>query len=385
LQARLNWRHQYVGTSETAYALGAFTSGAGSPLDETASQPQSLAAHQLAVEHADALAKAAEIEQKHIISRWTPDSAEYQQAALQRKCFHIHRLQDRIAADIDWLHWSKTVVSRNPHQHRGTSSDILKRIRQKHILMRESLKQLKEWHAVPGDIGHVTYNPSDLKAEEMQQADFQIPWLQSQTTASLQQTQRKDLEQRITRCDEEVAILSREANDMLEFYRHRRGALRAALHSRSTNAAPISEQIDGSYSDLQQQLLSQQASKRQMHILSQKMHRCQQLLCRAELLASSLAMAAVSDTDLPKLPVFDKQSPGMPDLACMGSDHESYSAADADEPAFDCGDPAQTDVGSYDDVPLTSIDDDSDLADLIAVQAHGRVYAVGGEMATLGE
>ena len=253
LQARLNSRHQHVDALERAYALDPVASNAQSSevrLQEhkdaqtapaAALQPPSLAAYQLSRGRAEALARAAVIEQKHgshISSRWTSNCKEYQQAALQCKCFHVQQLQGKIVADVDWLHWSKAVVSRTTHQHRGTASDILKRIRQKHIQMRDTVRQLKEWHAVPGDIGCFPYIASDLEVEAMQQVNYQIPWLQPQAAAPAEETKRIDLEQRITRCNEEAGIVCRETKDPVDFYQHRSGALQAAIHARRTGPTP---------------------------------------------------------------------------------------------------------------------------------------------------
>lgn len=109
------------------------------------------------VEHcAAAAAKVAQLEeQHHSISCWTQHDTEYQLAAAQRKCFRIHRLQNKIVADVDWVHYTQAVVRKNPHQHRSTSSDMQRKIRQTRAQLQDTVQQSQDWHNVPRDIGHV--------------------------------------------------------------------------------------------------------------------------------------------------------------------------------------------------------------------------------------
>ena len=115
-----------------------------------------------------------------------------------------------------------------------------RKIRQTRAQLQDTVQQLKDWHNVPGHIGQVRYDADSLVAEGMQQPGFQMPWLQLQTVATPLQNTQFDLQQRLARCDVEVAIIVREATDMVDFCKHRQGALRSALESRdmsSTSAA----------------------------------------------------------------------------------------------------------------------------------------------------
>ncbi|KAL3156464.1 hypothetical protein ABBQ38_000769 [Trebouxia sp. C0009 RCD-2024] len=40
---------------------------------------------------------------QHLAEWWSASSTDYQAAALERKCYHVHRLQNKIIADVDWL------------------------------------------------------------------------------------------------------------------------------------------------------------------------------------------------------------------------------------------------------------------------------------------
>ena len=147
------------------------------------------------------------LEQQHwqqIAVRWTTGSVEYQTAALQRKCLHVHTLQSKIAAELDWLHWSKLAVSRKPRQHRGTSSNILRTMRGANAGLRTAVNQLQDSHAVSGDIGHVPYDAQSLQPENVQQPEWQVPWLQYKTLTAVGD-HKLDLQQRLQRCNEEVS------------------------------------------------------------------------------------------------------------------------------------------------------------------------------------
>ena len=155
-------------------------------------QPQGLIFQQYAKELPDSESAALHLEQKHVIQpRWTADSSEYQAAVLQRKCFHVHRLQHKIVTDVDWLRWSSLVVSRNPQRHRGTSTQL---------------------------IGHVAYDFAGLQLEGLQQPCWKAPWPASGQFVSARDCEMQHLQQLKTRRDEELQILCREAEHMLEFY-----------------------------------------------------------------------------------------------------------------------------------------------------------------------
>ena len=369
---------------------------------EDLANAQSLAARKVVEERAAAAAKVTQLEeQHHIISRWTQHDNEYQLAAAQRKCFHIHRLQNKIVADVDWLHYTRAAVRRNPHQHRGTSSDMQRKIRQTRAQLQDTVQQLKEWHNVPGGVGHVCYDADSLLAENLQQPGFQMPWLQLQTDSAPQQNARLDLQQRLARCDEETAIIAREATDMVEFYKHRQGALHSAVELRNMSsgagsagaaaaaaaAAAASEATAASesaaalesaataphrsHASAQGGVLRVQYVRGQTHVLTQKLHRCNQLLSRAEHLLYSLqdASTLVSASMLPQLPVFDKRTSRL-NMTTPHIPVDEYNAVDNMSAAID--DPAVTDVADFADVPVADTDNgDGTIGAEVAEVAEG--------------
>ncbi len=142
-------------------------------------QPQGLIFQQYAKGLSESESAAVHLEQKHAIQpRWTADSSEYQAAALQRKCFHVHRLQHKIVTDVDWLR-SSYVVSTNPRPHRGTSTQLKKTAQDARDRLKQTIKEMQAWHAIPADIGHVAYDVASLQVEDLQQPSWKAPWTAS--------------------------------------------------------------------------------------------------------------------------------------------------------------------------------------------------------------
>ncbi|DBA90314.1 TPA: hypothetical protein ACH3X1_003600 [Trebouxia sp. C0004] len=134
--------------------------------------------------------------------------------------------------DVDWLRWSTLAITRNPH--RGTSTQMKKKARDARDRLHQTVQQLQEWLAVPGDICHVGYDVASLSSDDMQQPDWKAPWNASGDFVSAQSQQVHLLQQR---CAEEVQILSRQAHDMVEFYTEQQADLKAALHARCAGNA----------------------------------------------------------------------------------------------------------------------------------------------------
>ena len=125
------------------------------------SQPQSQSlAGQLAKELLNLESSAQQLEGEHnIAQRQTTDSFEYEQSALQRKCYRVHKLQRKIETGVDWLRWAALAVSQNPRQHRGTSTQLKKKAQDARARLPQSGQELQEWHVVAGDIGDLEYEP----------------------------------------------------------------------------------------------------------------------------------------------------------------------------------------------------------------------------------
>ncbi|KAL3132145.1 hypothetical protein ABBQ32_008755 [Trebouxia sp. C0010 RCD-2024] len=363
--ARLTWQHHYVQTLENASALQAFP--ADVDLNADLAQAQSLAARKLIEDRTAAAAKVTHLEeQHHIVIRWTPDDSRYCEVAAERKCFHVHRLQNKLAAELDWLQWSQLVVKRTPHQHRGTTSDFQRGIRQTRSQLHDLVLQLRDWQAVPADIGNVSYDAQSLVVEDMQQPGFQLPWLQA--NAPVHQDQYCDLQQRLARCDEEADIIAREAADMHEFYMHRQDVLSSALEVRTSQSATAAADVHtfGSYSSAQEQLVRLQYVQGQKHLLTQKLHRSKQLLVRAERLLAALQQASTSGSGLPQLPVFDRRTCMLGTADLITTDDEGTAA---DDLTAIIGDPALTDVGDFPDISVADADEGSSIGDAMSDDA----------------
>lgn len=123
---------------------------------------------------------------RNVPERWSAASTDYVVAAQERKCYHVHRLQNKIIADVDWLHWSNLTVSRNPRQHRGLSTRMKKKVRDAKDRLRQTISRLHVWQAVLGDIGPVVYDAADLRLEDLQQASWRGPWQHSGEFVSVQ-------------------------------------------------------------------------------------------------------------------------------------------------------------------------------------------------------
>ena len=63
-------------------------------------------------------------DQENIEDSWAEDSAEYQLAFQQRKCYWVNCLHSSIAADLDSLHLAKLIADRTSRHHSGTSSSL---------------------------------------------------------------------------------------------------------------------------------------------------------------------------------------------------------------------------------------------------------------------
>ena len=365
LQEKLDYRHAYQEQLELVYSL----SSADAALPPTASTAEhicvdpsdsSLLAVQKRQDLKAALQKVVKLEQQHskqIPSRWAQDSAEFREAALQRKCFHIHQLQNKIVAELDCLHWSKLVVSRTPRQHRGTSSNILSRIRSANARLQETLQRLQEWHAVSGNIGTVPYDPSSLDVKDMTQAGWQAPWLHQ--TSQHDSLRQADVEQRAQRCEEELSILAREAKDMVEYYQHMTSSVESAINKKLT--CPEVEQAQSSaqeyaYSELYTQRMTASLVAGQVHELQQHLLRCQQLQVRAEAVSEGIT-AAERGGPVPPIPAFDKQQLSMHVTVTANVGIDS-----ADNPVGET-DPADIPVADFDDFLVASIaDEDAEFA-----------------------
>ncbi|DBA73616.1 TPA: hypothetical protein ACH3X1_011258 [Trebouxia sp. C0004] len=156
--------------------------------------------------------------------------------SVERNCHHVHRLEYKIVTDVDWLRWSTLAISRNPRQHRGTSTQMKKKARDARDRLHQTVQQLQEWLAVPGDIGHVKYDVASLSSDDMQQPEWKAPWNASGDFVLAQSQPAHLLQQLRQQCAEEVQILSiREAHDMVEFYTKQQADLQAALHARCSS------------------------------------------------------------------------------------------------------------------------------------------------------
>ncbi|KAL0023723.1 hypothetical protein WJX79_007887 [Trebouxia sp. C0005] len=88
----------------------------------------------------DALALAEQIELKHRMTWWRPDSADYQQGALQR----------------------------------ARPVNCKKQTRQARIRLKQAVVQLQEWHAEPRNIATTAYDATTLIVKTMEQHSRQI-------------------------------------------------------------------------------------------------------------------------------------------------------------------------------------------------------------------
>jgi len=118
----------------------------------------------------------------------------------------------------------------------------------------------------------VTYDVASLQVEDLQQSSWKAPWTASEKLVSARDCETQHLQQLKARCDEELQILCREAEDMVEFYQIRchtcmHAALLArqsGLHERALSACP--EHLKPSFSSAQQDRLSQQFTQGQQYI-----------------------------------------------------------------------------------------------------------------------
>ena len=370
LQERLTWVHAYQEQLEKLHALEALRCCEHSDA-EILSRPQGLSALRYSKELSDAESAASAIEHKHAVAeRWTVDSAHYHRTSVERKCYHVHRLQHKIVTDVDWLRWSTLAISRNPRQHRGTSTQMKKKARDARDRLHQTVQQLQEWHAVPGDIGQVGYDVASLSPDDMQQPDWKAPWNASGDFVSAQSQQVHHLQQLRQRCVEELQILGREADDMVEFYTKQQADLQAALQARCAGNAHAAvthcpAHIIPVLSAASKAILEQQFNSGQQFILAGKLLRCQQLLARAEALALSLTTASVDTMQLAPLPPFQRHMDVSPLLSSEGDASNtflaqagapSYGTADNDDDIdndfaeFDLEDPSFTDVNDFADL-----------------------------------
>ena len=142
--------------------------------------------------------------------------------------------------------------------------------------LRQTIKEVQAWHAIPGDIGHVAYDFAGLQVEGLQQPCWKAPWTASGQFVSARDCEMQHLQQLKTRRDEELQILCREAEHMVEFYQKQKSDLHAALlakqsglHERALSACP--EHLKPSFSPAQQDRLSQQFTQGQQYILIGKL------------------------------------------------------------------------------------------------------------------
>ena len=121
-------------------------------------------------------------------------------------------------------------------------------------------------------IGHVTYDVASLQVEDLQQSSWKAPWTASGKLVSACDCETQHLQQLKALCDEELQILCREAEDMVEFYQIRSHtcmhaallARQSGLHERALSACP--EHLKPSFSSAQQDRLSQQFTQGQQYI-----------------------------------------------------------------------------------------------------------------------
>ena len=210
-------------------------------------------------------------------------TAEYQQAMQERKGYWVDRLQGSIAADLDALHVSKLAADRTSRQHRSTSSSLKKHARATRIRLEKSIQQLQEWHAVPGDIGHVPYDPTVLSVAVMEQQNWMFPWFTCSPSQSIMHSQIVDL-QRILPCSEEERIVVRQTEDAVAFHSQQLETLKAAIEAREAGSVTTDSdsflQEDASVGmdiSTAEPHTVQQYSEGQLHVLRQKEARCQRL------------------------------------------------------------------------------------------------------------
>ena len=222
----------------------------------------------------------------------------------------------------------------------------------------------------PRNIGRVVYDAASLQFEDMQQPSWKASCTVSGHFVSAQDREQQHLQQLKRRCDEELQIPGREANDMVECYSKQKSDLHAALLARRNGTAQMAlstcpDHIRGTFSAAQQQRLHQQFMHGQMYILAGKLLRCQQLLTRAQSLATSVLNASDSTMLLATVPTFQRpmdvsqllsSDVAVADLNIIAQVVGNLGVFDIDDVELDINDSCGPDVNDYDDIM-----DESDL------------------------
>ena len=320
---------------------------------------------------------------RHVAERWAADSPEYQNAAQERKCYHVHRLQNKLIADVDWLRWSSLAVSRNPRQQRGINIQMKKKVRDAKDRLKQTILQLKAWHDVPYHIGVVGYDASALDVEELQQPGWKAPWQHAGQYISAQHQELHRLQQLKQRCDEELLILCREAGDMVEYYTKQTHDLNAALLTRRAGQLQVSmpacpPHVCAVMCEAELQRLEHEFVAGQRFVLANKVIRSQQLLARAESLQASLLAANASTMQLSPIPVFDKHVDAAslldPEAEDVSSIDEEHLPSDFDQNSefaeLDLEDPALPDVNDFGDMFEASVADELPMHDSLDLHMH---------------
>ncbi|KAL0038483.1 hypothetical protein WJX77_007988 [Trebouxia sp. C0004] len=316
--AALDWTHGYQECLEKKFLLIALQpasqhcqSAEPSAL-HVQDKASSLTEHNLRQELAAAADKAREIEtKKGLTEGWTQDSAEYQTALQQRKCFWVNCLHRNITADLDSLHVAKLTADRTSRQHRSTSSSLKKQSRATRIRLDKSILLLQQWHAVSGDIGNVLYDPALLSVADMEQKDWVLPWFTCNHSQSALHDQIVDLQHHIQQCKEEQCIVARETDDAITFYSHQLDSIQAAILVREggcldEGTSHVVEYMSALYGNADSQAVGQQYLQGQMHVLQYTRDRCQLLLGGMQDLQASLyefrhvpvSLVSVPETDI---------------------------------------------------------------------------------------
>ena len=262
----------------------------------------SLSEHQFRQQLSEVSAKADRIARQHQISEpWAQQDLQYQQAALQRKCYWVHRLQNSIAAEVDQLHVLKLSAEQTSRQNRGTSSSFKRQVRATRIRIEKSIMQLQHWHVVSGDIGSVTYDPSLLTVANMEEQNWSVPWYTNGLAQSALQEQITDVQQRIVRCSEEQDIVAREAKDAVAFYQHKVQSLQTAIQAREASEHPVIsspawQSFSQSLMDSSPELVEREYVAGQLHVLQEQKQISQHLLMQMQSVIEQLAGSVIDES-----------------------------------------------------------------------------------------
>lgn len=144
--------------------------------------------------------------------------------------------------------------------------------------LEKSIQQLQEWHAVPGDIVHVPYDPTVLSVAVMEQQDWMVPWFTCSQSQSAMHCQIVDLQQRILPCSEEERIVIRQTEEAVACHSQQLETLKAAIEAREAGSVATDSdsflQEDASVGmdiSTAEPHTVQQYSEGQLHVLRQRL------------------------------------------------------------------------------------------------------------------